>query len=222
VAGRVTLAATPVVGVLFSFGGATLTVGGTLTVGSHGIIAGNGTLAASNRVINLGGVIGPGLSPGKITIQGNYEQTDAGTLVIEVAGLEPGQFDVLHVTGNATLAGQVDLKFIDGFVPQPGDSVDFVQVDGTITGKLTGSTLIEAPGAPESGQPGARTEVKWEVTPEGACRLTVTDVMPDGDSGRLLPAACGAGLCGAGAVPLMPLTLIGLATLKVSRCRRVR
>jgi T5SS/PEP-CTERM-associated repeat protein len=205
------------------FGEPTLSVTGHLFVFAQGAITGNGTLAVppQRRVVN-GGVIAPGLSPGEITIDGDYEQPEGGVLVIEVGGTEAGKFDVLHVKGNATLAGTVDLRFIDGFVPQAGDNVDFVVVDGTITGKLTGSTFIEAAGDPDSGQPAAQTEVKWEVTEEGTCRMTIIDVTALDDSGRPLLPGCGAGQCGAGAVPVMPLTFIGLATLKVSRRRCAR
>lgn len=205
------------------FGEPTLSVTGHLFVFAQGAILGNGTLAVprQRRVVN-GGIISPGLSPGRITIEGDYEQPEGGTLVIEVAGVQPGQFDVLHVTGNATLAGKVDLRFIDGFVPRPGDNIDFVKVDGTITGKLTGSAFIDAPGDPAAGRPAAQAEVRWEVTPEGTCRMTVTNVRTVDDLGHPLPTECGAGLCGAGAVPLMPLTLIGLAALKASRRLRVR
>lgn len=205
--------------------GAVLEVDGTLTVNLGGRIEGRGALLVplARRVVNQGGAIAPGLSPGTIVIDGDYEQTEAGVLEIEVAGLEEGQFDVLHVTGDATLAGKVDLKFIDGFVPQPGDDVNFVVVDGTITGRLTGSTLIDIPADDADNTIGV-AEVVWEVTPEGTCRMTVTDVVASDGSALDGPALpdCGAGLCGVGAVPLMPLTLIGLATLKVSRRRRVR
>lgn len=220
-------------------------VGDTTVVNAGGRIEGIGTLDSPTTIVEPGGFVDPGLlggnqgapkprtgkphthqdkstAIGTLTIDGDYEEREGGTLVIEVAGLEPGQFDVLHVTGNATLAGNVDLRFINGFVPQPSESVDFVVVDGTITGKLTGSTFIEAPGDPESGQPAVEAEVKWEVTSVGTCRMTVTDVTPLDVSARPLPGDCGAGPCGAGAVPLIPLTLSGLAAVKVSRRRRVR
>jgi T5SS/PEP-CTERM-associated repeat protein len=198
-----------------------LSVGGSAEINAGGRVEGIGTFDGA-RFVNPGGFVSPGLSPGTLTINGDYEQPEGGVLVIEVGGTEAGKFDVLHVTGNATLAGTVDLRFIDGFVPQAGDNVDFVVVDGTITGKLTGSTFIEAAGDPDSGQPAAEAEVTWEVTPEGTCRLTVTDVTPLDDSARLLPPGCGAGVCGAGVVPVMPLTFTGLAMLKVSRRRCAR
>jgi len=155
-------------------------------------------------------------SIGELTIEGDYDHGVDALLEIEVAGTAPGQFDVLHVTGNATLNGTVDLKFIDGFVPQPGDDLNFVVVDGTITGKLTGAALIDAADG------AVQAEVEWEVTPEGTCRVTVTNVSAPDDAAYLLPPECGDGLCGAGAAPLMPLTLLGFAARKAARRRCAR
>ncbi|MBL8880862.1 MAG: hypothetical protein JNG88_17245 [Phycisphaerales bacterium] len=194
---------------------------GNILVGQNGILRGTGTVSVpKTRLAGTNAFISPGLSPGTLTIDGDYEQAEGGTLIIEVAGLKPGQFDVLRVTGNATLSGSVDLRFIDGFVPQPGDNVNFVVVDGALTGKLTGSTFIDAPGDPESGQSGAQAEVVWEVTPEGTCRLTITDVTPVDANGVPLPAGCGAGLCGAGVVPMAGLTLVALCGWRGASTRR--
>jgi hypothetical protein len=81
----------------------------------------------------FGGTIFPGTSPGTLTIDGNYEQT-GGLLGIEVAGTAPGQFDVLAVTGNAMLGGDLLLEFIDGFAPRQGDEFKFLDVGGGLNG----------------------------------------------------------------------------------------
>jgi T5SS/PEP-CTERM-associated repeat protein len=232
--GDIFLASQGFVSIPTGLGLAILTVDGTLTVGPKGAIHGNGKLAVlpGKRVVN-GGLIDPGLSPGRIEIDGDYEQTSAGVLKIEVAGLDAGKFDVLKISGNATLAGRVDLQFINGFVPKAGDNVDFAQVSGQITGKLTGDTLIVVPGnsstgsgdtatsQPATDQPVAQATVKWEVTPEGTCRMTVTSVSASDQAGGTAPAVpgCGAGSCGAGVVPMMPLTLVGMSVMKLGRRR---
>src|SRR5262249_1345176 len=113
--------------------GASLRVDGPLMVGPNGTIHGNGTLAAGNHVLN-GGVIEPGLSPGVITIEGDYEQMPAGLLEIQVAGLGPDQFDVLRGTRNAAVGGELEVNFRDGFLPKAGDAVDFLQVGGSLDG----------------------------------------------------------------------------------------
>lgn len=107
-----------------------------------------------------------------------------------------------------------------------------------ISGKLTGSTLIDVP-APDSTEPTpttnpsdgdggdgpgdtppppvAQAEVKWEVTPDGTCRMTVTNVQSANDTTRGVPNGCGVGLCGAGMVEMLPLTIIGLSGLRLRR-----
>ncbi len=208
------------------------------------------------------GLIRVGCSPGTMTIDGDYEQTETGVLEIEVAGLEAGQFDVLKITGNATLAGTVDLRFINGFVPKVGEEVDFVQVDGTITGILTGKRTVEAGGSGATGggtggggtdggdggggtggdggggtggdggtgtdggtvgdEPRFDVDVIWEVTPEGTCRFTVTDVRPVIDAGNPLVPQCGNGACGAGAATMLSFTLLCLAGMRGGFRRRER
>ncbi len=134
---------------------------GTLTVGTPGVIEGSGALRAG-PVFN-DGLVASGLSPGVITIDGEYEQTPDGALRIEAAGLEPGQFDVLHITGNATLAGKLELRFIDGYLPKAGDSFDFLQVGGTIAGAFAQMTFPNlAPGF----------DADLSTTPDGKLRLT--------------------------------------------------
>ena len=76
-----------------------------------GSVAGNGTITAS--VTNSGGTLTPGTSPGSITIDGNYVQTDgtppSGEFSVEIGGLTPvTQYDQVTITGanhSATLAG---------------------------------------------------------------------------------------------------------------------
>jgi T5SS/PEP-CTERM-associated repeat protein len=169
------------------------------------------------------GLIRVGCSPGTLTVNGDFEMGETGVLEIEVGGLEPGQFDVLQVNGNATLAGRLELKFINGFVPKPGDNIDFLQVSGQITGQLSGDTIIDVPADAASGQAAAQATVTWDVTPEGTLRMTVTDVQGIDEVAQDIPAAgCGAGACGASAVSMLPFTLVGMNFMKLRRRRRYR
>jgi len=111
---------------------------GTVTVGPGGTIAGNGLIGGTLRVLpggvdEFGGSVFSGNSPGTLTVDGDYEQL-GGLLGIEIAGTAPGQFDVLAVTGNATLGGTLLLEFIDGFAPRQGDVFNFLDIDGGLTG----------------------------------------------------------------------------------------
>lgn len=82
-----------------------------------------GSGVVGNGFNNVGGVVEPGLSAGQITVNGNYTQEAGGTLRIEIGGHTPiTEFDQLMVTGNASLNGTLDVRFIDGFAPAVGDS----------------------------------------------------------------------------------------------------
>ena len=100
----------------------TLRSGGTL--GGEGSITGN--------VVNAGGTVSPGSSPGILNILGDFHQDDTGTLVIEIAGMTAGlDYDVLNITGDASIAGELILKFIDGFAPSQGNVFSFLEILGT-------------------------------------------------------------------------------------------
>lgn len=117
-----------------SFNGGRMVVGGTLTVGPGGELSGNGTLIAPNRSVSIGGVIDPGLSPGILTFDADFEQTGTALLHIEIAGTAPGLFDLLEITGDATLDGTLLLEFIDGFAPRQGDEFKFLDIGGALGG----------------------------------------------------------------------------------------
>ncbi len=106
--------------------------GGSLRGGSGGIIRGK-VVVLPRGANQFGGQVFPGTSPGTLTIDGDYEQT-GGLLGIEIGGTAAGEFDVLAVTGDATIGGELLLEFIDGFAPRQGDMFKFLDVDGALGG----------------------------------------------------------------------------------------
>lgn len=83
-------------------------------------------------VANLnGGWVGPGNSPGRLSITGDYTQDSLSSITFEVGGILPadsnilvGAYDVLSVTGAASLAGELQLSWYNGFAAEIGDSFD--------------------------------------------------------------------------------------------------
>jgi hypothetical protein len=99
---------------------------------NNGVLRGNATYVKN---VTSSGTVAPGLSPGILTIQGNYTQTPAGTLEIEAGGTTVGtQFDRLVVTGAATLAGRLTGKLINGFEPVTGVGLDVLSAPAGRTG----------------------------------------------------------------------------------------
>jgi T5SS/PEP-CTERM-associated repeat protein len=157
-------------------GGATLKVDGNLYVGQYGIIDGIGTLSIGGGLFN-DGFISPGLSPGTLVLNGKYAQSQTGAIRIEVAGLDAGKFDILQINGDAALAGRVELDFIQGFVPKPGDTVEFLKVSGKVTGTLDLVPQIIA-ADPAAARPALVVLAKMSITPDGKGSLMVTGVHP--------------------------------------------
>jgi len=95
-------------------------ISGTTMNLSGGRLSGIGLINAA--VVN-GAVVSPGASPGTLIINGQYTQTAAGQLRLEIGGTNPdSQYDRLHVTGTATLNGEILVCWTNAFVPSVGDS----------------------------------------------------------------------------------------------------
>jgi hypothetical protein len=106
-------------GTLVAKAGSTFSVANDAFVNAPGgLLEGTGTIDAN---VGSAGEVAPGLSPGMLTIQGNYvQQSDAG-LRIEITGFTPEtEYDRLVVTGSATLDGRLTIESAPGFLPPVG------------------------------------------------------------------------------------------------------
>ncbi|MCK4342739.1 MAG: PKD domain-containing protein [Phycisphaerae bacterium] len=126
----------------------TLTLdGGTVTIGSgpaettpdrtrvysDGTLAGSGTLTGN---VVSDGTAAPGGSTGILTLVGGFTQSALGVLSIEIGGTTPGsEYDILDVTGTASLDGQLDVELINGFVPEVGQQFTILTA-GSVTGEF--------------------------------------------------------------------------------------
>lgn len=116
--------------------GSTIAVSGTLGVTGAGVLGGNGQITGN---VDNAGTVGPGNSPGILTIDGNYEQDAAGTLAIELNGTTPGtEHDQLVITGNATLDGTLDVSLLFGFDLEEAMEFEIMDIAGTRTGTFDG------------------------------------------------------------------------------------
>jgi len=101
--------------------GGTTTVDGILSAANvnliGGLLTGSGTIQAD---VTNSATVEPGGTVGTLTIQGNYTQTAAGVLLIQIAGAS--QYGQLAVIGTATLGGTLDVSLIDGYTPALGAS----------------------------------------------------------------------------------------------------
>jgi len=104
-------------GSLMISNGASVNAGGGVYVGLGGILGGDGTI--NGNLVNDGGVIAMGNSPGKLTVNGDFTQLVNSIMEVEINGNGLGQFDVLDVIGNLDITnGVIDMIFDPGFLSQ--------------------------------------------------------------------------------------------------------
>lgn len=107
--------------------------GGSLT--GSGVIAGH--------VTNKSFIV-PGHSAGTISILGDFTQEAQGTLVIENGGAKPAEYDQIQVGGVATLNGKLQVRTINGYVPDAADTFNplgYKSVSGTFA-SVSGNTQL--------------------------------------------------------------------------------
>ena len=139
--------------------GGQLDVGGSATIGPLSVIEmQGGTLTAATidtqpggtfdfqtgtlhvdtfdgDLVNVGGTLAPGRSPGITAVIGDYEQQAEATLAIEIGGEVAGEaHDLLTVSSAAVLDGELQLSLIDGFLPALYDSLTIINTEDGIQG----------------------------------------------------------------------------------------
>jgi len=108
------------------------------------VLRGSGVVDAN--MVNFGQMY-LGRSPGTLRIEGDYIQAQSslglsfsGLLEIEIG---PDNHDVLEVTGDAILGGQLDIELLDGYMPEIGSSFNFLEAH-SVTGSFSNITMPDA------------------------------------------------------------------------------
>jgi fibronectin-binding autotransporter adhesin len=113
--------------------GAMTPAAGSALVGTGGIVGGTGTIKGT--LVNDGGSVQPGFSPGILHVVGDYSQHVGGTLNIEIGGPAGTQYDKLAVTGNLEAGGTLAVSLINGYLPLP--AATFGILGGSISGAFS-------------------------------------------------------------------------------------
>ena len=136
-----------------------------------------------------------------MTIEGDIALQSDGTLKIELGGTTQGtEYDVLNVTGKATLSGTLDVELINGFSPKEGDTFQIINF-GTQSGCFETIHL-----------PSLDTGLSWDT--DSLCTTgTITVVLGYGPS---IPTLNEWGLI------LFSVLLLGLSLLILQRRKNAR
>jgi T5SS/PEP-CTERM-associated repeat protein len=87
-------------------------------------------------LLNEGGKLAPGHSIGLTTVTGNYTQLAAGQMEFELGGPTGADNDFASVVGTASLAGQLQLALVNGYVPGANQVVQLLNA-GALTGAFS-------------------------------------------------------------------------------------
>jgi hypothetical protein len=125
---------------LTAAGSGIIQVNGLLSVGLNGNVEGNSHIFAT---VHNGGTVAPGLTTsfnqtdamGTLHVDGEYTQTSAGTLQIQLASL--ASFDKLAIDGHATIGGTLHASLFGGFTPAVGSAFQVLTATGGISGSFT-------------------------------------------------------------------------------------
>lgn len=111
-----------------------------------GVLSGSGVI--DGDLINSGGYISPGRSPGVISVTGNFQQENNGTLVLETGGLDALQYDHLQIGGAASFDGKLVVHSINGYVPDsanPFNPIAFTSSSGSFASVSSNAQLALNP-----------------------------------------------------------------------------
>ncbi|MDB5338653.1 MAG: Phosphoesterase, PA-phosphatase related protein [Planctomycetaceae bacterium] len=143
---RLSVGTTVVTNVDVTIDTASSIMGGTLSLGTGGRLFGTGTI--TGNVTNAGSIFvgdSSGSATGTLSITGNYTQTAAGSLSIQIGGLTPGTlFDRFLVSGSTALNGTLNLTLANGFNPAVGNTFQFFVSSVSLAGQfavVTGTTI---------------------------------------------------------------------------------
>lgn len=113
---------------------------GAVTVENGGAVGGDGFIAGT-VTLETGGLLAPGMSPGELTL-GGLAMSAGSTFQVELGGVVQGsEYDFVHVTGTAALAGDLEVVWFDGFTGSVGNTFTFLRADGGITGDFDSIVL---------------------------------------------------------------------------------
>ncbi|MBR9824608.1 MAG: autotransporter outer membrane beta-barrel domain-containing protein [Alphaproteobacteria bacterium] len=110
---------------------------------TSGVLSGTGELNTTN-LWNVAGGVAPGRigTIGDFTLTGNYTQTAAGSLWIDIG--PNGTSDTITINGDASIDGMLVVTPVAGFMPRYGDTFQFATVTGTAGGQF--ASVSDLPG----------------------------------------------------------------------------
>ena len=132
------------------------TDGGAVNAAAAAIV-GSGPIHGD--LLNTGGVVSPGNGVGVLSVIGDYRSTSSDSVIqLELAANEN---DLLQVSGELELSGELQVALADGFMPEAGASFQVFSADA-VSGSLERISL-----------PALNEGLNWDVSGISAGQLSV-------------------------------------------------
>ena len=103
----------------------------------YGSYTGSGDFTGPGDVY-FGGNFRPGNSADIVNFEGDVHLNYDNSLTMELAGLLPGEFDQLMIAGDVSLAGNLAIDLLDGFLLSPNNEFEILDIGGTLSGQFFG------------------------------------------------------------------------------------
>ena len=124
---------------------ATLEIIGDLAGSDSSVLFGDGTIVATGGVITHDGLITPGEEVGILALDASLLLDPNAEISIEIGGILAGtEFDLLTISDDLTLDGDLSISLTDGFNPLATDTFEIItstNLSGTFANVSNGGTL---------------------------------------------------------------------------------
>ena len=156
---------------------------GSASVTDSVVVKANGTLDGAGSVqadiqCEAGSTCTAGSSPGVLTVDGDFT-LDGGKIVIEVAGDNLQDTDLIDVTGDVVLMnGVVEFVFINGFVPNQGFNLEFIQSSSITINPSVNFSVSGLPGTVEFDITSTSSGIDFMTSSAVATATTVNVPLP--------------------------------------------
>lgn len=97
-------------------------------------VDGSGAFTGNIRFLDA---FSPGNSPGVVEFE-NFSLSSTSEFLLELGGLFEGEFDLLKISGDANLGGELAVSLLSDFVPSVGDEFEILNVGGILSGQFRG------------------------------------------------------------------------------------
>jgi len=110
-------------GALLVLDGSNLQINGVLLNAPTGILGGGGTFQFAAGMVSNEGAVAPGVSPGRLSVDGDLPWHSSARFEVEIGGFAAGtDHDQLALSSPANLNGTIAVEWISGFFPKKDDA----------------------------------------------------------------------------------------------------